>query len=72
MPVPLGRVALAGLCIGLVAGIMLGLLAWFSAGAAGPGRLVEVGPSPWLVGLFATLEVGVAAALGLLSGRKHD
>lgn len=72
MPVPVGRVVLAGLCIGAVAGIILGLLAWFSAGAAGPGRLVEVGPSPWLVALFATLEVGGAAALGLLSVRNRD
>ncbi|MHA6695473.1 cell division protein PerM [Homoserinimonas sp. A520] len=72
MPVSVGRMLLAGLCIGVVAGIILGLLAWFSAGAAGPGRLVEVGPSPWLVALFATLEVGGAAALGLLSVRNRD
>ncbi len=72
MPIPVGRVLAAGLCIGLVAGILLGLLAWFSAGAAGPGRLVEVGPSPWLVGLFTTLEVGAAAALGLFTVRDRD
>jgi Family of unknown function (DUF6350) len=72
MPVPLSRMILAGLSIGAIAGIILGLLAWFSAGAAGPGRLVEVGPSPWLVAMFATLEVGVAAALGLLSVRTRD
>ncbi|MHA6670005.1 cell division protein PerM [Homoserinimonas sp. A447] len=72
MPVSVGRMLLAGLCIGVVAGMILGLLAWFSAGAAGPGRLVEVGPSPWLVALFATLEVGGAAALGLLSVRNRD
>ena len=71
-PIPVGRMMLAGLCIGAVAGIILGLLAWFSAGAAGPGRLVEVGPSPWLVALFAALEVGGAAALGLLSVRNRD
>lgn len=71
-PLTIGRLFSAGLCIGLVAGILLGLLAWFSAGAAGPGRLVEVGPSPWLVALFATIEVGGAAALGLLSVRNRD
>lgn len=68
----LGRLATGGLAIGVVAGILLGLLAWFSAGAAGPGRLIEVGPNPWLVGLFAALEVGIAAALGLLSVRNRD
>ncbi|MEX1078093.1 MAG: DUF6350 family protein [Homoserinimonas sp.] len=71
-PLSLGRLVAAGLCIGLAAGILLGLLAWFSSGAAGPGRLIEVGPSPWLVGLFAALEVGGAAALGLLSVRSRD
>jgi hypothetical protein len=34
--------------------------------------LVEVGPSPWLVALYATLEVGGAAALALLSVRNRD
>ena len=34
------------------------------AAAAGPGRLVEVGPDPVLVGLFAALELGVACTLG--------
>src|SRR5690554_546375 len=71
-PVGVRRLVAAGLGVGLVAGILLGLLAWFSAGAAGPGRLVEVGPNPWLVGLFAALEIGVAAAVGLLSVRTRD
>src|SRR5690554_5344519 len=71
-PIAIGRLVAAGVCIGLFAGILLGLFAWFSGGAAGPGRLIEVGPSPWLVGLFATLEVGVAAALGLLSVRNRE
>src|SRR5690606_18860563 len=31
MPVPLSRMILAGLSIGAIAGIILGLLAWFSA-----------------------------------------
>src|SRR5690554_1056488 len=67
----LGRLAAAGLAIGLCAGLLLGLLAWFSGGAAGPGRLIEVGPNPWFVGLLTALEVGVAAALGLLSARSR-
>jgi hypothetical protein len=58
-----------GLGVGIVAGALLGLLAWVSGGAAGPGRLAEVGPDALLVGLFAALEVGIPAALGLLVGR---
>jgi hypothetical protein len=58
-----------GLLIGAVGGILLGLLAWASAGSAGPGRLVDVGPSPWLVGLFGAIEIGIAAAIGLIAGR---
>jgi hypothetical protein len=66
-----GRLLIAAAGIGLVAGLSLGLLAWFSAGAIGPGRLVVVGPNPWLVGLFATIEVGIAAAVGMASGSSR-
>jgi len=62
-----GRLALTGALAGIVAGIVLGLLAWWSGGALGPGRLVDVGPNPMLVGAFAALEVGVAAVLGMLT-----
>ncbi|MEB0285663.1 DUF6350 family protein [Cryobacterium sp. 10I1] len=62
-----GRLALTGALAGVVAGIVLGLLAWWSGGALGPGRLVDVGPNPLLVGAFAALEVGVAAVLGMLT-----
>ena len=62
-----GRQALTGALAGIVAGILLGLLAWWSGGALGPGRLVDVGPNPMLVGAFATVEVGVAAVLGMLT-----
>ncbi|MCJ1699243.1 DUF6350 family protein [Rathayibacter festucae] len=55
--------------IGVIGGVLLGLLAWFSAGAAGPGRLVQVGPDPLLVGAFAALELALAAGLGLAAGR---
>jgi hypothetical protein len=57
--------------MGLVAGVILGLLAWFSAGAIGPGRLAVVGPNPWLVGLFTAIEVGIAAAVGMASGSSR-
>ena len=60
---------LTGLGMGVVGGALLGLLAWWSAGAMGPGRLVEVGPNPLLVGALAAAEIGVAAALGMLAGR---
>jgi Family of unknown function (DUF6350) len=61
-----------GLGMGAVAGLLLGLLAWWSGGAVGPGRLAEVGPNPLLVGLLAFAEIGVAACLGMLVGRRPD
>jgi hypothetical protein len=62
---------LCGVIAGVTAGIVLGLLAWASAGSAGPGRLVDVGPSPWPTGGFAALEIGIAAVVGLLAGRAR-
>lgn len=69
-PPSVPRLVVVGLLIGVAGGIVLGLLAAFSAGAAGPGRLIDVGPNPWLVAVFAFLEIGCAAALGLLSSRS--
>jgi hypothetical protein len=65
-----GRLAqvLGGVGIGLLAGLLLGLLAWWSGGAIGPGRLADVGPNPLLVGALAAAEVSVAAVLGMLVG----
>jgi hypothetical protein len=70
---PHGRVRMlvTGALIGVVAGILLGLLSWWSAGAMGPGRLVDVGPNPLLVAGFTVLEVGIAAALGMLVGGRR-
>ncbi len=65
------RLLIAAVGIGIVAGVCLGLLAWFSSGAAGPGRLVQVGPNPWLVAGFAALEVTIAAAIGMASGSSR-
>jgi hypothetical protein len=56
---------------GLVGGVTLGLLAWFSAGAAGPGRLSDVGPHPLAVAFFAALEIGIAAVLGQLAASRR-
>jgi hypothetical protein len=66
-----GQVGL-GIGIGISAGILLGLLAWFSGGAAGPGRLADIGPNPWLVGAFAALEIGLAAVAGLFAVRPAE
>jgi hypothetical protein len=66
--------ALTGLLIGLVGGILLGVLAAASGGAAGPGRLADVGPDPLSVALFGALEIGVAALLGMATldfGRRR-
>lgn len=61
---------LVALGIGVVAGVELGLLAWWSSGALGPGRLHDVGPNPWLVAGIAAAEVAVAAAIGLAAGAR--
>ncbi len=60
----------AGLATGVVGGIIMGLLAWASSGAAGPGRLVVVGPDPVAVGAVAALEIGIAASIGLFSALR--
>lgn len=67
-----GPLVMVGIGSGIVGGVLLGLLAWASAGAAGPGRLVDVGPDPWAVGLCAALEVGLASGLGMLASRGRD
>ncbi len=52
-----------GFMSGLVTGCVTGLLAVFSGGPLGSGRLAAVGPSGWQSALVAVLEVGVAAAV---------
>ncbi len=52
-----------GFVSGLVTGCVTGLLAVFSGGPLGSGRLAAVGPSGWQSALVAVLEVGVAAAV---------
>jgi hypothetical protein len=52
-----------GLACGAVSGATLGLLAAFSGGPLGNGRLAAVGPSAWQVGLVSAVEIGVAAAV---------
>jgi Family of unknown function (DUF6350) len=55
--------ALWGFAAGAATGAVAGLAAAFSGGPLGDGRLAEVGPSGWQVGLVAMLEIGVTAAL---------
>jgi hypothetical protein len=65
-----GWLIATGLGMGVVAGAVLGALAAFSAGSAGPGRLVDVGPDPLAVALWAALEIGLAATAGLFAVRR--
>ena len=60
----IGTAALAA----VVAGLAMGFLAFVAAGAAGPGRLAEVGPDPVTVGLWMLAETLIGASLGLLAG----
>jgi hypothetical protein len=63
-PVPAVEIApLWGFACGVAAGAVIAVLAAFSGGPLGSGRLISVGPSPWQSGLIATLEVGVASAV---------
>lgn len=55
---------------GAVGGLLTGFLAAASGGAAGPGRLVEVGPDPIAVGLVATLEFTLAIGIGLAAASR--
>jgi hypothetical protein len=52
-----------GLSIALVTALQMALLATIASGSAGPGRLVQVGVSPWLLALVVFVEVGVVATL---------
>jgi hypothetical protein len=63
--------AVIGIASGAVAGLVLGLLAWWSGGAVGPGRLAEVGPDPWAVAGVAALVVGIGAIAGAYSVRAR-
>jgi hypothetical protein len=55
----------AGLGMGVVGAGILALLAVISGGAAGPGRLADVGPAAGWVLLAAFLEIGLASVAGM-------
>jgi hypothetical protein len=63
----LGPLVILGVALGggIVGGALIGVLAAASGGAAGPGRLAEVGPDPIAVGLVAAAEFAVAIGIGI-------
>jgi hypothetical protein len=71
LPHPVRFFLYTGAGIGITAGLLLGVLAWASAGAIGPGRLAEVGPNPLVVGALAAVEIGIAACAGLIAGSRR-
>lgn len=68
-----GRVTGQAALVAGATGALWTLLAWSSGGSVGGGRLVEVGPGPWSVGLAVTGLVGVGAVLsaGVLRHRAR-
>jgi len=61
-----------GISIGLVAGLEMMLLADFSGGSIGPGRMSAVGATPWLVGLVTFAEVAVASTLAAFFSARPE
>lgn len=64
-------IAVTGVLAGVTGGVILGMLAWASSGSAGPGRLATVGPDPWAVGAWASLELALALTIGMYSSLKR-
>ena len=63
-PTPAAEVApLWGFACGVATGCVVGVLAAFSGGPLGSGRLAAVGPSGWQAAVVAILEIGVSAAV---------
>jgi hypothetical protein len=57
-----GRAAAWLLVVGIGAGVVVGALCWIAGGAAGPGALRAVGPSPWVTAAAVAEEVGLVGA----------
>ncbi|WP_022900847.1 DUF6350 family protein [Humibacter albus] len=66
------RLALVVVVTAATAAGILGLLAWWSSGAIGPGRLQQAGPNGLFVGGLAGAEVLVGAAIGIAVRRRPD
>ncbi|MBX3117108.1 MAG: hypothetical protein KF808_07165 [Cryobacterium sp.] len=60
-----------GLVMAISGGLLAALLSLWSGGAAGPGRLQQVGPDFLQVLIWMTLELAIAGTLGVLSGRTR-
>ncbi|MCD4535772.1 DUF6350 family protein [Nocardioides sp. cx-169] len=59
--------AVRGLAGGVLAGLVFGLLAAVAGGAAGPGRMRDVGPLAFDVLVYAVAAFGIGALLGGLA-----
>jgi hypothetical protein len=55
--------ALAGAVAGVIAGIAIAVLAAWSGGSLGDGRLTDVGPSAWRVGVMASVALATVIAV---------
>jgi hypothetical protein len=66
-----GRTAAEALAAGAVAGVLLAVLTWLSAGSLGPVRMSDLGPAPLAVGAAAALELGAVGALVAFEGTRH-
>ncbi len=53
--------------VAVLAGSSMAALAWLSGGPAGPGRLAQTGPVPWLTGTAFAVEVAAGVALALVA-----
>lgn len=63
-----GSAVLLGLVLGAIAAVIVGVLAWFSGGSLGFGRLTSVGPVPMTTALYVGVEVALGSAIGVASG----
>ena len=54
----------SGVLAGPAGGLLIGLLAWFSGGSLGGGRLAVIGPNPWLVGGLAAAVIAISVSVG--------
>ncbi|MEI7419597.1 MAG: DUF6350 family protein [Actinomycetes bacterium] len=61
-----------GVAIGFVAAIEMWILADFSGGSIGPGRMAVVGANPWLVAGVTFVEVTVASVLAAFFSARPD
>ncbi|HEY5221855.1 MAG TPA: DUF6350 family protein [Microbacteriaceae bacterium] len=66
-----GHLVMIALGAGVVAGVQLGLLAWWSSGAIGPGRLHDAGPNGLVVGGCAAAAIAVGALVGILTAGRR-